>query len=217
MDVIILDFGSGNTCKNDKNIIKKMYNQLKAIDNRKYKIVVKWQLFEKAGNNIPLDRNIFDYAYDYGKYFDYEVTASIFSLNDLHFLLEYDVPFVKIANNRNLDYLADSINPKIPVYISHNYKSFSNLFDKYLNPPLAMRRTENIIPFFCVSKYPANLLDYEILNLFKECNISDHTTNFALFNKYKPKIVEWHYKLNDSTGLDSGDFARTPEQLKEIL
>ena len=47
--------------------------------------------------------------------------------------------------------------------------------------------------------------------------ISDHTTDFQLYNKYKPKIYECHYKLEDSTGLDAGEFARTPEQLAEIL
>jgi hypothetical protein len=47
--------------------------------------------------------------------------------------------------------------------------------------------------------------------------ISDHTTSWDLFNKYNPEIIEWHYKLSDSIGLDAGDFARTPEQLKEVL
>jgi hypothetical protein len=38
-----------------------------------------------------------------------------------------------------------------------------------------------------------------------------------LFRKFEPEIIEMHYKLPDSTGLDAGPFARTPEQLAEIL
>jgi sialic acid synthase SpsE len=78
-----------------------------------------------------------------------------------------------------------------------------------------------LIKLLCVSNYPAELKDYEnIFNRYmgsREVGISDHTTNWDLFNKYKPEIYECHYKLDDSTGLDAGDFARTPEQLSQIL
>jgi sialic acid synthase SpsE len=56
--------------------------------------------------------------------------------------------------------------------------------------------------------------------LFKHAlnfGISDHTTDFTLWHKYHPSIIEWHFKLEDSTGLDAGSFARTPEMLEEIL
>ena len=61
----------------------------------------------------------------------------------------------------------------------------------------------------------ANEYDYSY-NGFTD-GISDHTVDFGLWNKHHPKIIEWHYKLLDSTGLDARDFARTPEQLSEIL
>ena len=47
--------------------------------------------------------------------------------------------------------------------------------------------------------------------------ISDHTTNFDLFNKYQPKVYEFHFKLDGMTGLDAGDFARTPDQIRAWL
>ena len=84
--MIILDFGSGNTCKNDKTIIKKMYDSLEG----KKDIVVKWQLFKNAGKNIPLTEDSFDYAYRYGTHLGYKVTSSIFDLESLNFLLKYD-------------------------------------------------------------------------------------------------------------------------------
>jgi len=79
---------------------------------------------------------------------------------------------------------------------------------------------------WCVSKYPATLAEYDEILWDEDTGkritipysaVSDHTTDFELWHKYKPKIIEFHYKLSDSTGLDAGDFARTPEQLREIL
>ncbi|MFA5398690.1 MAG: hypothetical protein WC346_21930, partial [Methanogenium sp.] len=63
MSTIVLDFGSGNTCKNSKEYIKKMYDQLKEIDTEKHEIIAKWKLFQESGDNIPLSRQAFDYAY----------------------------------------------------------------------------------------------------------------------------------------------------------
>lgn len=228
MSQIILDFGSANSCHNDKYYIKRMYDELKAVDTGKHNIVVKWQLFEKAGDNIPLLPEIFDYAYQYGTSLGYKVTSSVFDKNSLDFLLEYDIPFVKIANNRKLDWLIGEIPRKIPVYISRKY----NTYDSF----------SNIVDMYCVSKYPATLEEYESLfiteerygvltqdkqfceektRMYLKCSnlgVSDHTTNFDLFHKYQPKIIEWHYVLeHDNNNLDGGLFARTPEQLAEIL
>ena len=88
-----------------------------------------------------------------------------------------------------------------------------------------------LTPLACVSKYPAKISSYEKTysrevtplidfegfeeHILKK-SISDHTTNWDLYKKYRPKIYECHYKLEDSTGLDAGPFAMTPEQLLEI-
>jgi sialic acid synthase SpsE len=205
MAKIIFDFGSGNTCKNKKDYIKNMYDELKNIDSGKHEIIVKWQLFEVAGPNIPLTREMFDYAYKYGNKLGYKVTSSVFDLESLNFLLEYKIPFVKIANNRMLDFIIDMIPKKIPVYISKSKDLFL--------PGIQNELTE----LWCISRYPATIEEYNKLPLKKGCNISDHTNDFRLFYEYNPNIIEWHYKLDYSIGLDAGDFARTPEQLKEIL
>ena len=205
MSQIILDFGSGNTCKNDKEYISKMYDELKKVDTGKHEIIVKWQLFEVAGENIPLTKKSFDYAYEYGNELGYKVTASIFDKESLDFLLKHEIPFVKIANNRMLDFLVRYIPKNIQLYISKSDKLFWQ------------KERENKEEFWCVSKYPADIKDYLLLPLEENCNISDHTIDLTLFKKFNPKIIEWHYKLDDSAGLDAGEFARTPEQLKEIL
>ncbi|MFA5317464.1 MAG: hypothetical protein WC369_08590, partial [Dehalococcoidales bacterium] len=70
---------------------------------------------------------------------------------------------------------------------------------------------------------PAETKDYDrILCNYKPVvlgyiGISDHTVDFSLWRKHRPPIIEWHYGLPDSTGLDAGPFMRTPEMLREVL
>lgn len=206
MAQIILDFGSANTCKNDIEYVKRMIDELVAVDTKKHEVILKWQLFEKAGDNIPLNWGVFKYAYEYAKEKGYKTTASVFDLKSLKYLLNFKIPFVKIANREDLYWLAGEIPRKIPVYIS-------------IASIIAPRPYEASVSMACVSKYPASLDDYK--NAFDNIQhfrfISDHTENWDLYNLTSPYCYECHYKLPDSTGLDAGSFARTPEQLKEIL
>lgn len=211
MAQVILDFGSGNTHKNDWFYLKRMLDELKAIDNGIHEIIIKHQLFRKSSKNIPLERETFVMAYNYAKELGYQTTSSVFDKESLDFLLQFDIPFVKIANNRDLDWLIGEIPRKIPVYVSHDVVKDYEL-DYIYNAPYS-----NVIPLHCISKYPAQIKDYLGMNTYAHKNISDHTTNFGLWYKYEPEIIEWHYKLEDSTGLDAGPFARTPKQLEEIL
>lgn len=218
MSQIILDFGSGNTCKNESKYIKRMYDELKKVDTKKHEIIVKWQLFDVCGANKPLTRESFEYAYYYGDQLGYKTTSSVFDRDSLEYLLLFDVPFVKIPNRRHLDYLINLVPEHVPVYVSksnllgiqHEVKNIEGLGG--FSAP-----RQNMEQLWCISKYPAEISDYEKLKMQRHDNISDHTDNFDLFYKYDPKIIEWHYKLKDSTGLDAGKFARTSEELKEVL
>ena len=214
---IILDMGSGNTNKNNWDYTKQMLDELKAVDTGKHEIIIKWQLFKEVGDNIPLDKTIFDLAYVYAEQLGYQTTSSVFDKESLDFLLQFDVPFIKIANNRALDYLIGEIPRKIPVYISYG-KRKDILQNEY--------HDASIIKMLCVSSYPANLEDYETafgiqsgawVMLDPSTGISDHTTNFGLWYRYQPEIIEMHYGLSDSTGLDAGPFMRTPAMLSEVL
>jgi len=216
MSQIILDAGSGNTCRNDKAIVKRMIDEIRAIDTGKHEVIFKWQLFKQADDNIPLDREIFRRAYEYAAELGYRTTSSVFDKESLDFLLQFDVPFVKIANRRDLDWLKGEIPRKVPVCISHgDPEQMKNI----------QFRENNDTYLMCVSKYPATIEDYENVfgdslkyaSEFKFVGLSDHTTNFGLWYRYQPAIVEWHYGLPDSTGLDAGPFMRTPEMLKEVL
>lgn len=219
MAQIILDFGSATTCKNSLVYVKRMIDELAKVDSRKHDVVIKYQLFEKEIDSlpdgtildppvVPLKRDVFNYAYNYAASKGYKTTASVFDLPSLKYLLTYDIPFVKIANRPDIYWLGDEVPEDIPVYYSAG------------DPTEEQVRGRGQDEFlYCVSKYPATVSAYEdTFPVGGLCYaISDHTTDFTLCHKYNPIIIEWHYKLSDSTGYDAGEFARTPERLKEVL
>jgi len=219
MAQIILDFGSATTCKNDKAYVKRMIDELKAVDSGKHDIVIKWQLFSNEISSLPdgtvldppvtpLNKGLFAWAYTYAAELGYETTASVFDKESLDYLLTFDIPFVKIANRPDTRWLIGEVPRKIPVYSSGDMQYYSN--HKWENGD---------IPLKCITQYPATVAQYEKgfgASLFTG-RISDHTIGFELWYKYKPVTIEWHYKLEDSTGYDAGSFARTPSQLKEVL
>jgi sialic acid synthase SpsE len=174
------------------------------------------QLFLNDGINIPLYRDVFDYAYNYGNSVGYKVTSSVADLDSLKFLLRYDVPFVKIPNDRKLDWLIGEIPRKVPVYVSlFNADKAYWLLD--IHQIGGAREFDKRL--CCISKYPADKAEYENNFYWRDLKngISDHTVGLELFKKYQPRIWEKHFCLSDSTGLDAGPFAVTPKQLEEIL
>lgn len=206
MAEIILDCGSGNTCKNDRRLVEEMIDAVKAVDSGKHDVVIKWQLFEDQPPNVPLRRDVFDYAYTYAAAVGYKCTSSVFDKPSLEFLLTYDVPFVKIANRPDLWGLIGEIPRNHEVYVS-----VSNCRPNW---------TDKIRHFSCVPEYPATIQQYARLaplGLGHLSNISDHTVGLGLWYKYQPARWEKHLKLPDSTGPDAGPFAITPEELGEIL
>jgi sialic acid synthase SpsE len=231
MSTIILDLSSGNTCRNDKTIVKQMIDAIKAIDTGKHEIILKWQLSLNDGINVPLDHDVFDYAYKYGNEQGYKTTSSVADLESLKFLLEYDVPFVKLPNCRELDWLIGEVPRKIPVFVSVK-EAFPKPPESHLLCGDGLKENEEgkIKLLCCISKYPANLEEYEKKFTRKSGYyghqydydvvsnaVSDHTIGLDLFKKYQPQIWEKHFKLPDSTGLDAGEFAIPPEELEEIL
>ena len=213
--VIILDFGSGETCKNDYDYVKRMIDELAAVDTRKERVVIKWQLFKdidyQGRKLIELEPRVFDYAYNYALDHNYETTASVFDYGSLQFLAEgYEVPFIKIANRTDMYSLIKEIHKYgiLPVVSVPDVNTFSAMRAEY----------GGIKVLCCVSEYPAACRDYEkTFGGYLEMGISDHTTDWKLWRNYLPAWYEVHYRLKDSTGPDAGPFARTPEQLREIL
>jgi len=198
--MFILDMSSGNLCNNSTVIIEKMINAVAEIDHKRI-IILKWQLFKEAGNNIPLDREIFRYAYEYAKDLGFKTTASVFDIDSLNFLLQFDISFVKIANRPDLYWLIGKVPREIPVIVSGQKVYY------------------NSDGLCCISKYPATMEEYEqnFMENDLRSGISDHTCSWELFRKYHPENYECHFCLShDPQNPDGGMFARLPSDIKEI-
>lgn len=200
---IIFDCSGGNSCRNDIDTALRMVKEI--YDLAIPGTVIKWQLFKVAGDNLPLDHEVFERAYRYAAVLGLRTTASVFDKESLDFLLTFGVPFVKIANNQKSKSMIESIPKEMPIVIS-----IDNDDDKVKN-------YSNAKFIYTVSKYPADKKDYEKFGDKLKKGISDHTENFDLYKKYKPEIYEFHYKLKDSTGADAASFARTFKQVQEGL
>lgn len=201
MAQIILDFGSGNTCKNDKRIIETMIRQVAEFDTT-HEVIIKWQLFQSAPPNVPLDRECFKYAYNLADHLCIETTSSVFDLDSLRYLMGFRVPFVKIANRPDLYELYQY--STVPVYISTAQSGL---------------HIDDAVMMACVSKYPAMAEEYEHnFSPYELKHISDHTVGWGLYFRHKPDIIEKHFVHEREEGNpDAGPFAVTQEQLSEVL
>jgi hypothetical protein len=217
MSKIIIDMGSGETCKNDKKYVARMIDELAAVDTHKHLVFIKWQLFHAVPAGVPpLELDTYLFAVRYALAHDYLTSASVFDVPLLEYLLSYEnlsLPFVKLACRPNLYHFIDRIPQTVPVYISVPHVSWGEclmqMFPRLSGAPIFL---------YCIPEYPAKSKDYE--QEFGDhlgYGISDHSPNLGLFKKYQPLYYERHYKLSDSTGLDAGPHASTPEELKEIL
>ena len=209
--LLILEMQDGMMCKNDKNTVKMMID--KAIENKpdNMDMVFKWQLYTKIKTIvevIALKHEIFEYAYEYAQSLGFESAASVFDRENLKYIKQFNVPFVKIACKTNLyDFRKDMwalIGQEEYDYDRHIISVENNYDYDYMH---------NIGRLLCcVPKYPARLKEYEIFGDRLFSGISDHTTGLVLYNKYKPKIYEKHYYVD---GLESWDkkWAIKPEEL----
>jgi sialic acid synthase SpsE len=199
--MFILDLGSGNTCKNKIDTALSMVRSV--VDLKIPNVIIKWQLFQKAGNNMPLDWEVFERVHRYAMIYNIPTTASVFDKTSLDYLLKFTIPFVKIANCKESQDMLKYIPEYIKVILSAD-KEFKT-------------ERKNIDIIYTVSKYPAEEKEYEKYGDKLKQGMSDHTTNWNLFKKYQPKIYECHFCLEDSEGLDAGAFARRPKDFTEIL
>jgi sialic acid synthase SpsE len=194
---VILDLGSGSTCRNNILYGQHMIDKIAEVDNKKHEIVLKMQLFRDQPPNEHLKKNVFAAMYIYAERLGYKMTASVFDLESLKFLLTFkDLPFIKIACRPDLYWLIGEIPRKIPVYVSCDDAS-------------TVPQHENIIELFCVPDYPADIKDYnDVLCEVDEDAVSDHSPGIDLIKEHHNLISIWekHFKLEDSTGPDAGPF-----------
>ena len=200
--MIILDMGSGNTCRNDKREIQRMIESVYEVDTGKHAVVLKWQLFNEAKPNIPLTHESFEYAYQIANDLGYQTTASVFDLENLNYLKKFEIPFIKIACRQDLYWLIKHCGKHMVILSSED-----------------TGRVDCDVQLACIRKYPAKLSEYEkTFDADQLSYVSDHTVGWELFNKYNPVVIEKHFvyeRLNDNP--DAGMFAVTPDELSEVL
>lgn len=201
--MFIAEVGSGNGNGNSIEYQKEIIDSIAENKNDRT-VVIKYQLFQDAPPNKPLKRAVFEKCFNYAKRKNIQVTASVFDIDSLRFLQEFDIPFIKIANNPKYYPLARGI--KTPLVIS--YSSVDE-----------MGKRKDITPLCCVSRYPAQAIQYEknFTSYWLTQGISDHTEGFDLYHKYQPEVWEKHYCLkHDKNNPDAGVFAMTPDDWGEM-
>ena len=200
--MFILDVGSGNGKGNSIEYQKDVIDSLVGKD-----VILKYQLFQDAQPNTPLKREVFRKAYNYANKKGLQVTASVFDIDSLRFLQSFDIPFIKLANNPLVFPLARLIKDT-PLLVS--YPSVAEMGKRKLIKPLC-----------CVSRYPAQGIQYEknFSPYWLSQGISDHCEGFDLWWKYQPTVYEKHLVLNknDKSNPDAGKFACTPQDLEGIV
>lgn len=220
---LILDVGSGASLP-DAATARRFVDEVAKRDGHKVEITWKAQLFESAPPNIPLDWGVFNELYEYAKSYNYKCTASVFDNRSLTFLLEYDIPFVKLACRPDLYWLAGEVPRKVPIYWS----------DSIGSAKMAGRGIERWVGcdyddgdnkrLFCVRRYPAEVADYYPKSDSLRC-VSDHTVGWDLWRLAwdtedggeDPLVWEKHMRLPETTGPDAGPWAVLPSELEEVI
>lgn len=206
MSLIILDMGSGNTCGNSVDYAKRMIDAVADIDSKKTQVIFKWQLEDKdPPGQKKLGREVFKAAYEYAGEKGYLTTSSVFDSKSLAYLLQFPVPFIKLACQPVLYPLAVAIPAKIPVFISVAGRAILPIHCNFLH---------------CIPKYPATLTEYEdaFAEFMLKASVSDHSPGLELWRKYRPQLWEKHFVLErDASNPDAGSFATTPDELREVI
>jgi sialic acid synthase SpsE len=221
MSQFIIEMGSANEHHNDIGYLRDMIDAVIDCDSGKHEVIFKHQLFISAPPNEPLDWSTFGWAYGYAWNKGYQTTASVFDVMSAHFLARFGVPFVKIACRPELyglmkdPYFLKGWAKAPPFIVSVSGKQLSE-------PPRGTRLLA------CIPDYPAFIEDYEDAFDSKPnlCDgfvplcggISDHTSGWELYRQVNPTRIEKHFCLKRSPdNPDSGPFAVTPDELREVL
>lgn len=202
--MIILDLGNGSVCQNKLDYIKDTIDAVAEVDKER-ECILKWQLFLNIDGKRAMRRDMFDYAYDYANGLGFITTASYFDYDSYLFLLGYDIPFIKIANQNFLRRGLDPTFDGSVISVPNN-----ETFEMYVKKGFKV--------MCCVSDYPAKNSDYDIFDeAYLMAGISDHTDNLGLYSRFKPEIYEKHFVLEKTTWPNPRVYALRPKHLEELL
>jgi len=231
--VFIFDV-SANTHKNEPILVEEIICSLKhelTKCQKKYKtipkIVIKSQNFLKAGENVPIKPHIWEFIYKLARCNEFECAASVFDIPSLRMVERKSTPFIKIANQPELRQLINW-SDHTTFHVSFSHIDCSNFCSQQ------RKRGKKVIPFFCVSQYPAKYEHYldESKNIMlcrtgthPSFSVSDHTEDERLLDavvkkRKKSLNIDWpvlwerHLIYEGASGLDAGPWAITPNDLE---
>jgi len=121
-------------------------------------------------HRIEFQKNEYDYIDKYTKEKPFDWSASAWDLPSLEFLMQYDVPFIKIPSAKITDkeLVEQAARAGKPLFISSGMSTMEevdnavNIVEKYLS--------KNYVLFHCNSAYPAKLdeLNIQMISTLKE-------------------------------------------------
>ena len=212
--VFILEMQDGMMCQNNTRVVKAMIDSVIKYRPEKTELIFKWQLYKKIDNGlemIPLAQKVFDFAFKYAHGLGFKTTASVFDLDSLLFLSQYNPPFIKIACK------TDKYEWRKGLWEMAMRMPYNRYFMSVKSEDDYTRVFPYATPLCCVPNYPATQKEYfQNFGDLLKFSISDHTKGMDFYREYYPSIFEKHFYL---PGLDSydKDWAMTPEDMRWIL
>ena len=182
-----------------------------------------YQLYEEAYTPFEWHEELFNFAESLG----ITLFSSPFDESAVDLLESMNTPAYKIASFEitDLPLIRYAASKQKPMFISTGMANINEIKEA-INCCKAQGNNKILI-FHCISKYPAEILDYQLgdINFLRkefnvEIGLSDHTvSNFAssLATALGACAIEKHFKLDEKDFGPDSTFSINPSQLKNLV
>ena len=182
-----------------------------------------YQLYEEAYTPFEWHEELFNFAESLG----ITLFSSPFDETAVDLLESMNTPAYKIASFEitDLPLIRYAASKQKPMFISTGMANINEIKEA-INCCKAQGNNKILI-FHCISKYPAEILDYQLgdINFLRkefnvEIGLSDHTvSNFAssLATALGACAIEKHFKLDEKDCGPDSTFSINPSQLKNLV
>lgn len=160
-------------------------------------VTLKVQLFPNIpfftdSGNVHLPLKTFEKAYEFSKSIGTPFTASVFGEDELKFLMDFNLPFIKFAysQRKQFSWMEQACNKGHDIMVSTNLMELPKLHELF---------PDNLLGLFCIPEYPVTYeVNFERMFEYFD-GFSDHTLGISHINKARiagAKIIEKHVTLN---------------------
>jgi len=220
-------------CKNGADLVKiQTYEPVDITLNKKdnkfkikkgiWKNMYLWELYKKACTPFDWHADAFKIVKKYNKI----LFSSPFSIRGVDLLENFNVPIYKIASFEitDLKLISYVASKKKPIIISTGMSTIKEIKTAI---KIIKEFHNKIIILHCVSNYPTELKDSNLLNIinlkkkFKRylIGLSDHTNDIIssiASLQYNPVLIEKHFVLSEKDKTTDSSFSITPSQLSNL-